>query len=108
MKPEDQERTLIHELMHIPAASAAVFAHTKDMLNAKMLRQFIKNCKKIVLQRRRIGYFSHKLRRFLHYVFKVRRRGYKVNLQLREKLKPCVNKILANQLKLISRLLGFK
>jgi len=36
MPPEDKERTLIHELMHIPAVSQAVFVHTKALLNEKM------------------------------------------------------------------------
>ena len=50
MTPEDKERTLIHELMHIPGGFRVALDHTRVMLNEKWLTKSIRNCKATELQ----------------------------------------------------------
>ncbi len=59
MSPEDKERTLIHELMHIPGGfSAVVFVHTKAMLNGKDVEMVYRKLQNDRVARRQRALFS--------------------------------------------------
>ena len=57
MSPEDKERTLIHELMHIPGGFSGGFRPHKGYVERKMLRWFIRNCRATGLQNGKNSFF---------------------------------------------------